>query len=84
MLYQQDDAPRYIRAIVIISCLYVAELSIMIAWRTYYTLENKKRNKAQAAAGINEEDRLRLGAVIAELGKTDRSEPFLLLCKLRE
>lgn len=58
----------------IISCLYVAELVIMAAWRTYYALENRKRNKAQVAAGIDEEERLRLGAINAELGMTDRSE----------
>lgn len=58
----------------IISCLYVAELSIMIAWRTYYSLENRKRNKTQAAAGLSEEQRLKLGAILAELGKTDQSK----------
>jgi MFS transporter, ACS family, allantoate permease len=70
----QDDAPRYIRAIVIIGCLYVAELVIMLAWRTHYAFDNRRRNKAQAAAGISEEERLRLGAINAELGMTDRSE----------
>jgi ACS family allantoate permease-like MFS transporter len=48
----------------------------MLAWRTYYTLENRNRNKAQAAAGITEEERIRLGAINAELGMTDRSELF--------
>jgi ACS family allantoate permease-like MFS transporter len=46
----------------------------MAAWRVYYTIQNRKRNKAQAAAGISEEERLRLGAINAELGMTDRSE----------
>jgi ACS family allantoate permease-like MFS transporter len=49
----------------------------MAAWRTYYALENRKRNKAQAAAGISEEERLRLGAINAELGMTDRSKSFM-------
>jgi ACS family allantoate permease-like MFS transporter len=61
---------------VIIGCIYVAELTIMALWRTYYVLENRKRNKAQAAAGISEEERVRLGAINAELGITDRSEFF--------
>jgi hypothetical protein len=59
----------------------------MTAWRTYYALENRKRNKAQAAAGISEEERLRLGAINAELGMTDRSKfpcevinPLLTTC----
>jgi ACS family allantoate permease-like MFS transporter len=47
----------------------------MAVWRTYYTLENRKRNKAQAEAGISEEERVRLGAINAELGMTDRSKP---------
>jgi ACS family allantoate permease-like MFS transporter len=46
----------------------------MIAWRTYYVIENRKRNKAQVAAGISEEERMRLGALNAELGMTDRSK----------
>jgi hypothetical protein len=46
----------------------------MATWRTYYALENRKRNKAQEAAGISEEERLRLGAINAELGMTDRSK----------
>jgi ACS family allantoate permease-like MFS transporter len=46
----------------------------MAIWRTYYALENRKRNKAQAAAGITEEERLRLGAINAELGMTDRGK----------
>jgi ACS family allantoate permease-like MFS transporter len=75
VLNVQDDAPRYIRAISIIGCLYVAELTIMVAWRTYYTLENRKRNKAQAEAGITEAERVRLGAINAEIGMTDRSKP---------
>jgi hypothetical protein len=41
-----------------------------------YALENRKRNKMQAVAGLSEEQRLRLGAVMAKLGKTDRSEPL--------
>jgi hypothetical protein len=49
----------------------------MILWRSYYALENRKRNKAQAAAGISEEERLRLGAINAELGMTDRSKSIL-------
>jgi hypothetical protein len=61
---------------VIIGCIYVAELTIMGLWRTYYALENRKRNKAQAAAGISEEERVRLGAINAELGMTDRCECF--------
>jgi ACS family allantoate permease-like MFS transporter len=73
-IFQADDAPRYIRAIIIISCLYALELIIMIAWRTYYALENRRRNKVQVAAGISEEERLRLGALNAELGMTDRSK----------
>ena len=58
----------------IIGCLYVAELTIMAAWRTYYAFENRKRNKLQAATGISEEERLVLGAINAELGMTDRSK----------
>jgi ACS family allantoate permease-like MFS transporter len=50
----------------------------MAAWRTYYAMENRKRNKAQVAAGISEEERLRLGAINAELGMTDRSESLVL------
>jgi hypothetical protein len=46
----------------------------MAAWRTYYALENRKRNKTQADAGISEGERVRLGAINAELGMTDRSE----------
>lgn len=46
----------------------------MVAWRTYYVLENRKRNNAQAAAGISEEERLRQGTINAELGQTDRSK----------
>ena len=71
-IFQADDAPRYIRAIAIVSCLYVLELTIMISWRTYYALENRRRNKVQAAAGISEDKRLRLGGLNAELGMTDR------------
>jgi ACS family allantoate permease-like MFS transporter len=59
---------------VIVSCFDALELLIMITWRTYYVLENRKRNKSQKAAGISEEERLRLGAINAELGQTDRSE----------
>jgi ACS family allantoate permease-like MFS transporter len=55
----------------------------MALWRTYYALENKKRNKAQEAAGISEEERVRLGAINAELGMTDRSKFVpLLSCDL--
>jgi ACS family allantoate permease-like MFS transporter len=78
-IFQADDAPRYHRAIAIISCLYALELTIMLAWRTYYVIENRKRNKAQAAAGISEEERLRLGGINAELGMTDRSKFLYLL-----
>ena len=73
----QSDAPRYIHAIIIVSCLYALELILMISWRTYYVLENKRRNKVQEAEGIDDETRLRLGALNAELGMTDKSEWFL-------
>jgi hypothetical protein len=56
----------------------------MAIWRTYYALENRKRNKAQAAAGITEEERLRLGAINAELGMTDRSKSLPFSFKLEE
>jgi ACS family allantoate permease-like MFS transporter len=46
----------------------------MIAWRTYYVIENGKRNRAQVAEGISEEERVRLGALNAELGMTDKSK----------
>jgi ACS family allantoate permease-like MFS transporter len=49
----------------------------MALWRTYYALENRKRSKAQEAAGISEEERVRLGAINAELGMTDRSKSFV-------
>jgi hypothetical protein len=56
---------------------------MMAAWRTYYALENRKRNKAQETTGISEEERVRLGAINAELGWTDRSKcPFALLPNL--
>lgn len=51
----------------------------MITWRTYYTLENRKRNRAQISAGISEEERVRLGSVNAEQGMTDRSEYCIIL-----
>jgi hypothetical protein len=51
----------------------------MIAWRTYYVVENSKRNKVQAAESISEEERVRLGALNAELGMTDKSKFLRLL-----
>ncbi|KAJ5272457.1 MFS general substrate transporter [Penicillium angulare] len=70
-IFQSKDAPRCIPAIVVCSIMYALEIVIMIAWRTYYIWQNKRRAKLIADLGMSEEESGHQGRLNAELDMTD-------------
>ncbi|CAI7587773.1 unnamed protein product [Penicillium glandicola] len=70
-VFQAKDAPKYIPAIVTCSIMYGLEIVIMIAWRTYYIWQNKRRDKVVADLGLTEEASAHQGRLNAESDMTD-------------
>ncbi|KAM0751761.1 MFS general substrate transporter [Meredithblackwellia eburnea MCA 4105] len=74
-VFRSTDAPRYIKGISVSASMYAVELALMVLWRVYYAVENRRRDRAAEAAGITKEERERLGTINAEMGMTDRQNP---------
>ncbi|KAL1758284.1 major facilitator superfamily domain-containing protein [Schizophyllum commune] len=70
-IFRQEDAPRYIPAIITNAILYGAQIVGLLLWRCYYVWQNGRRDAAARAAGISEDERRRLGALNGEQDMTD-------------
>ena len=86
-IFRQEDAPRYIPAIITNAILYGAQIVGLLCeyrlylytpfidhaavWRCYYVWQNGRRDAAARAAGISEDERRRLGALNGEQDMTD-------------
>ncbi|KAL7411516.1 CNF01220-like protein [Mrakia frigida] len=79
--FRASDAPRYRVGLTITSAFYAVEFLVLGGWWAYYVYENKRRDRAAAAAGISAEDRLRLSKIAGALDQTDiQNQHFRYTC----
>ncbi|EIM84644.1 MFS general substrate transporter [Stereum hirsutum FP-91666 SS1] len=74
-MFQAKDAPRYVPALIACAVLAFVQFWMLLAWRTYYVLQNKKRERVAEKEGITEEQRVQLGAINGEQDMTDLENP---------
>lgn len=70
-LFQEKDAPKYIPGLTGCAVVYGIEFTLMILWRSWYWLQNKRREKQIQEMGLSEEECRRMGMVAAEEDLTD-------------
>ncbi|KAJ7771393.1 major facilitator superfamily domain-containing protein [Mycena maculata] len=70
-VFRDDDAPRYVKGLTIISGIFGVQIIITIAWKLYYYFENARRDRAQVAAGISDQQN---EALNEEAGATDKTD----------
>ncbi|VDB89939.1 unnamed protein product [Peniophora sp. CBMAI 1063] len=70
-IFKAEDAPKYTSGTVGCSTCFALECLVILTWRTIYVLRNRRRERAAAAAGITEEERVAQGKLNGELDKTD-------------
>lgn len=54
---------RYLVGLTVTSAFFGVEFVILGAWWMYYLYENRRRDRAQIAAGVSDEERIRLSKV---------------------
>lgn len=80
-IFRASDAPRYLRGLTVISVVFAVQILITIAWKLYYNFENARRDKAQAEAGISEEENDAINKQAGAGDKTDlENRSFRYIC----
>ncbi|KAK7061739.1 CNF01220-like protein [Favolaschia claudopus] len=80
-VFRASDAPRYIKALTAISIVFGVQILVTVAWKVYYSHENTRRNREQAAAGISTEENDLVNEHAAREDKTDlENRSFRYVC----
>ncbi|KAM6482215.1 MFS general substrate transporter [Trichoderma sp. SZMC 28011] len=70
--FRAEWAPRYVPAIILCGIMYGVVIALFIAWRFYYIMENKRRDKIIKEMGMTPEKSAHQGKINGESDMTDR------------
>ncbi|KAF7352775.1 CNF01220-like protein [Mycena venus] len=80
-VFRASDAPRYVKGLTAISVIFGIQIIVTIAWKTYYSLENARRDREQITAGISDVENDEINKEAGATDKTDlENRSFRYIC----
>ncbi|EIN14733.1 MFS general substrate transporter [Punctularia strigosozonata HHB-11173 SS5] len=74
-IFKTKDAPRYIPGTIGCAICLGAEFLLLLAWRIYYTWQNRRRDRRALQSGLSREEQEALGRQMGEKDITDINNP---------
>ncbi|KAF2142939.1 uncharacterized protein K452DRAFT_248575 [Aplosporella prunicola CBS 121167] len=74
-IFVAADAPRYVPGTIGCAVCFATECALVVAWRAYYVWQNRRRDRAAAAAGLSRDEQEQIGSRMGEADVTDLKNP---------